>query len=115
MRTAIVSAMQEALRAVLALLADEQRQAVGGREFWLGHLHGQEVVAVLSRIGKVAAATTATVLIERYGVRCVVVTGVAGGRAPRVEVGHVVVADSFLQHDMDASPLFPRYEVPLYG
>jgi hypothetical protein len=26
------------------------------------------VVAVLSRIGKVAAATTATVLIERFGV-----------------------------------------------
>ena len=25
------------------------------------------------------------------------------------------MADSFLQHDLDASPLFPRYEVPLYG
>ena len=27
----------------------------------------------------------------------------------------LVVADSFLQHDLDASPIFPRYEVPLYG
>jgi len=26
-----------------------------------------------------------------------------------------VLADSFLQHDLDASPLFPKYEVPLYG
>jgi len=26
-----------------------------------------------------------------------------------------VVADTLLQHDMDASPLFPRHEVPLYG
>src|SRR5207237_635450 len=25
------------------------------------------------------------------------------------------VADSFLQHDLDASPIFPKYEVPLYG
>ena len=32
-----------------------------------------------------------------------------------VNRGDVVVADSFLQHDLDASPLFPRYEVPLYG
>ena len=115
MRTAIVSAMHEELSAVLALLPDEQKQVVAGREFWLGHLHGQEVVAVLSRIGKVAAATTATALIERFRVERIVFTGVAGGLAPGVDRGDVVVADAFLQHDMDASPLFPRYQVPLYG
>jgi adenosylhomocysteine nucleosidase len=115
MRTAIVSAMHQELSAVLALLPDEQKQAVAGREFWLGHLHGQEVVAVLSRIGKVAAATTATVLIERFHVDRIVFTGVAGGLARGVNRGDVVVADAFLQHDLDASPIFPRYEVPLYG
>ena len=115
MRTAIVAAMHEELAAVLALMPDEQKQAVGGREFWVGHLHGLEVVAVLSRIGKVAAATTATALIERFHVDRIVFTGVAGGIAPGVQRGDVVVADSFLQHDLDASPIFPRYEVPLYG
>ncbi|RYF43992.1 MAG: 5'-methylthioadenosine/adenosylhomocysteine nucleosidase [Comamonadaceae bacterium] len=112
---AIVSAMHEELAAVLALMPDEKKQAAAGREFWHGHLHGQPVVAVLSRIGKVAAATTATALIERFGVRCIVFTGVAGGLAPGVNVGDIVVAGSFLQHDLDASPIFPRYEVPLYG
>jgi adenosylhomocysteine nucleosidase len=115
MRTAIVSAMHEELSAVLELLPDERKQVAGGREFWVGHLHGQEVVAVLSRIGKVAAATTAVALIERFGVDRIVFTGVAGGLAPGVNRGDVVVADAFLQHDLDASPLFPRYEVPLYG
>jgi adenosylhomocysteine nucleosidase len=115
MRTAIVSAMHEELSAVLALLPDERKQVAGGRDFWVGHLHGQEVVAVLSRIGKVAAATTATALIERFQVDRIVFTGVAGGIARGVNRGDVVVADSFLQHDLDASPLFPRYEVPLYG
>jgi adenosylhomocysteine nucleosidase len=115
MRTAIVAAMHEELSAVLALLPDEQKQVVGGREFWVGHLHGQEVVAVLSRIGKVAAATTATALIEHFRVARIVFTGVAGGLARGVNRGDVVVADAFLQHDLDASPLFPRYEVPLYG
>lgn len=115
MRTAIVSAMHEELSAVLELLPDEQKQVAGGREFWVGHLHGQEVVAVLSRIGKVAAATTATALIERFAVDRIVFTGVAGGLAAGVNRGDVVVADAFLQHDLDASPIFPRYEVPLYG
>lgn len=114
MRTAIVAAMHQELAAVLALLPDEHKQVAGGREYWVGHLHGQEVVAVLSRIGKVAASTTATALIERFDVDRIVFTGVAGGLAPGVARGDVVVAERFLQHDMDASPLFPRYEVPLY-
>lgn len=115
MTLAIVSAMHEELSAVLALMPDEQRETVAGREFWRGHLHGREVIAVLSRIGKVAAATTATVLAERFGVRQIVFTGVAGGLAPSVQRGDVVVARSFLQHDLDASPLFARHVVPLYG
>ena len=113
--TAIVSALHEELAAVLALMPDEQQQTVGGRTFWRGHLHGHDVVVVLSGIGKVAAATTATVLIERFGVQRVVFTGVAGGVRPGVNVGDVVVARQFLQHDMDASPLFARHEVPGYG
>ena len=112
---ALVSAMHEELAAVLARMPDEQKTVVAGREFWLGHWHGHEVVAVLSRIGKVAAATTATTLIERFGVTRIVFTGVAGGLAPQVNVGDVVVAREFIHHDMDASPLFPRHEVPLTG
>ena len=103
-RTGIVAAMQQELSAVLAR-----------RDFWVGHWHGHEVVAVLSRVGKVAAATTAAALIERFGVDRIVFTGTAGGLAEGVRVGDLVVADAFMQHDMDASPLFPRFEVPLYG
>ncbi|WP_408598259.1 5'-methylthioadenosine/adenosylhomocysteine nucleosidase [Limnohabitans sp.] len=114
-RLALVSAMHEELAAVLARMPDEHKTVVAGREFWVGHWHGHEVVAVLSRIGKVAAATTTAVLIERFGVNRVVFTGVAGGLAPQVNVGDVVVAHEFMQHDMDASPLFARHEVPLTG
>ena len=112
---AIVAAMHQELAAVLALLPDEHKTVVAGREFWRGHLHGHAVIAVLSRIGKVAAATTATALIAHFGVRQIVFTGVAGGLGPGVRVGDVVVAETFLQHDLDASPIFPRHEVPLYG
>ena len=113
--TAIVAALHDELASVLDLMPDEHKVLVGGREFWVGHLHGQLVVVVLSGIGKVAAATTATLLIERFGVRRIVFTGVAGGLDPEVRVGDVVVAEQLLQHDLDASPIFPRHEVPGYG
>ena len=115
MALAFISAMPDELEAVLALLPDEQRISVGGRSFWQGHLHGHTVVAVLSGIGMVAAATTTALLIQRFGARQVVMTGVAGGLGEGVAVGDVVVARQLLQHDMDASPIFARYEVPGYG
>ena len=45
---ALVAAMHQELAAVLALLPDERKTVVAGREFWRGHLHGREVIAVLS-------------------------------------------------------------------
>jgi adenosylhomocysteine nucleosidase len=112
---AILSALPEEQAGLLALLQSPLRSVRAGREFWQGTVHGHALVLALSRIGKVAAATTATLLIEHFGVSAIVFTGVAGGLASQVRVGDVVVGTQYLQHDMDASPLFARYEVPLYG
>ena len=114
-RIAIVSAMHQELAALLGRMPDEAPQVRAGREFWIGHLDGHEVVAVLSGVGKVAAATTATLLAGELGVERAIFTGTAGGLHARARVGDVVVAEALLQHDMDASPLFPQHEVPFYG
>ena len=112
---AIVSAMHEELRALLPLLDDRHTVRLAGRDFHHGLIHDQPVVLALSGIGKVAAATTAVLLMHAFDAHQLVFTGVAGGLAAGVNVGDVVVARQLLQHDMDASPLFPRFEVPLTG
>lgn len=86
---------------------------LGQREYTVGEAHGVRCVVTLARIGKVAAATTASALIHAFDVDAVLFTGVAGGVHADVQVGDIVVADALLQHDLDASPLFPRFEVPL--
>lgn len=115
MTTAILSALPEEQSTLVHALAQPQRITHAGRFFWHGDLHGRPVVLALSGIGKVAAATAATALIERFGVSRIVFTGVAGGLGDGVNVGDVVVAHDYLQHDMDASPLFPRWELPGYA
>jgi adenosylhomocysteine nucleosidase len=113
--TAILSALAPEQHGLIELLHKPIKVTHAGRVFWQGDLHGRAVVLALSKIGKVAAATTAAALIERFGVQRIVFTGVAGGLGVGINVGDVVVSSSFLQHDMDSWPLFPRYEVPLYG
>lgn len=115
MTTAILSALPEEQGSLMSALQAPERITHAGRSFWRGRLQGQPVVLALSGIGKVAAATTATVLAERLGAERIVFTGVAGGLGEDVQVGDVVVAGDFLQHDMDASPIFPRWELPGYG
>lgn len=113
--TAILSALAEEQQGLIERLTNPVQVTRAGRDFWRGELQGRSVVLALSRIGKVAAATTATTLIEAFGASRIVFTGVAGGVGHGVQVGDVVVATEFVQHDMDASPIFPRYHIPLYG
>ena len=49
-RMAVVGAMQEELAAVLASMPDAHCETVAGRQFWLGHFEGHDVVAVLSEL-----------------------------------------------------------------
>jgi adenosylhomocysteine nucleosidase len=112
---AISSPMHEELRALLPLVEDLERVTLAGREFHVGHIARQPVVLVLSGIGKVAAGATTALLLSHFNAGAVVFSGVAGGLGAGVRVGDIVVADSHLQHDMDCSPIFPRFEVPLTG
>lgn len=112
----VLGAMPEEVALLVeALGATRRTQARGGRAYHRGQLFGHDAVVVFSRWGKVAAAATATHLLVEYGVRELLFTGVAGGADPSLRVGDVVVASSLVQHDMDASPLFARHEIPLLG
>jgi adenosylhomocysteine nucleosidase len=115
---AIVAALAEEADGLFREMAaggDAMIVRVGSREFHVGRLWERDCVLTLARIGKVAAATTTTALIHHFGPSAILFTGVAGAASASVGVGDVVVAEQLLQHDLDATPLFPRYEVPLTG
>jgi adenosylhomocysteine nucleosidase len=115
MRLGIISALHEEQQGLVEAMQSPYKRIHAMREVWVGQLWEIDAVCVLSRIGKVAAAMTATLLVEKFGVTHILFTGVAGSGDQSVRVGDIVVAESLVQHDMDASPLFPRHEVPLTG
>ncbi|MEO5687216.1 MAG: 5'-methylthioadenosine/adenosylhomocysteine nucleosidase [Burkholderiaceae bacterium] len=114
-RLAIVGAMHEEIAALRPCLEGLRTERRAGRDFHLGRLDGRDVILVRCGIGKVAAATTTAVLLDAFDASALLFTGVAGGLGEGVRVGDIVVATTLLQHDMNAEPLFPRWEVPLTG
>jgi adenosylhomocysteine nucleosidase len=112
---AIIGAMPEEVSLVVSTLTRVTTSEFGRRQFHHGSFHGVDIVAAFSRMGKVAAAATVTQLLAAYPVSEVVFTGVAGGIREDLAIGDVVIGTELVQHDMDASPIFPRYEVPLLG
>ncbi len=115
-RIGVLSALKAEQQLLLQeLLAARPLQLHGQRAYHRGRLWGHDAVLVLSGVGKVAAATSATSLIAEFGCQALLFTGTAGGLGDGVAIGDIVVAEQCVQHDLDASPLFPRFEVPLTG
>ena len=114
-RLAIVGAMHEEIAALRPCLEGLRTERRAGRDFHFGRLDGRDVILVRCGIGKVAAATTTAVLLDVFDAAALLFTGVAGGLGDGVRVGDIVIATTLLQHDMNAEPLFPRWEVPLTG
>lgn len=109
----IMGAMYEEVALLKENMSIEKTRIFGGREYYQGSLFGKEIVLVLSKIGKVAASITATLLIEHFDIEYIVFMGVAGAGNPNVNVGDVVVADFLLQHDVDVRPFYKPHEVAI--
>ena len=71
-----------------------------------GTLGGREVVIAAAGVGKVRAAATATLLVERFGCRALVLSGVAGGLSEDARIGDIVVAERVI--DVDYGRLTPE-------
>ncbi|WP_413511070.1 5'-methylthioadenosine/adenosylhomocysteine nucleosidase [Myroides odoratus] len=109
----IMGAIPQEVEGILGVLQNKTAHSIGNRTYYQGFLGQQKVVLVYSRIGKVAASATASALLLHFRVSEIIFIGVAGGIAPHIEVGDVVVAKDLIQYDMDVSPLRPKYEIPL--
>ena len=109
----IMGGMHEEVAGLVELLEDATTTTRGRRTYYRGRLLGQEAVVVFSRWGKVAGATTALHLILEFGITELLFTGMSGAISGQVRIGDIVIGDAFIQHDMDATPIVQRFEIPL--
>ena len=119
----VMAALEQEIGDLIARLQHSTRTTLAKRDYIHGYLgdpsdaQTQQLVVCVARVGKVAAASTATTLIQRFGVARIVFVGLAGGVDARhnVRVGDCVVATELAQHDFNSFPFFPRFVIPMLG
>lgn len=110
-----MGAMPEEVSSIKSLMQDVSEIQHGSRCYYSGKIHSVDVILVFSRIGKVASSVTVASLITEFNVTHLIFTGVAGAVSSDLCIGDIVISSCLYQHDLDASPIFPKYEVPLTG
>lgn len=101
MKIGIIGAMEPEVSVLRDQISNLTTEQYAGIEFYSGQINGNDVVVSLSGIGKVAAAVSTTLLIEKYAPDCIINTGSAGGFDPQLNVGDIVIGSEVRHHDAD--------------
>lgn len=103
MKYGIIGAMDEEIEYIKQHIENKQTYEIANSLFIEGEINGKQVILVKSGIGKVNAAMTTTMLIERFQPTYIINTGSAGGFERGLKVGDVIVGKELVYHDVDVT------------
>jgi adenosylhomocysteine nucleosidase len=96
-RIALISAFEPEWIGLQAEMTDKSEQVINGTHFVSGVLGGKKIVLFLSGVSMTNAAMNTQLALDRFPIKSIVFSGVAGGIDPKLDVGDVVVADRWLR------------------
>ena len=96
-----MGAMPEEIAPLLERMDHFEKIEYAKNSYYLASYKELELVIAYSKIGKVFAALTAATMIEKFGARKLLFSGVAGAINPKLKIGDLIVATKLCQHDLD--------------
>lgn len=103
MSIGIIVAMEEELEVILKTMNKDNTTVRANMNFHRGNIEGKDIVAVICGIGKVNSAICTQILISEFNVDTVINVGIAGGIGADIVPGDIVIGDTLIQHDVDAT------------
>ncbi len=107
----IIGAMPSELKDIQSIQENPVKHEIAGYTF-MESIHGaNKIITACCGIGKVNAAVCTQIMIDRFGVDCIINTGIAGGMKRDIKVLEIVVSTTVLPHDLDRHFLadYPPY------
>ena len=97
-RTVVMTAFEPEFAALQGAVGDPHPYSVNGMTFVTGRLEGKPVLLMKSGVSEVNAAMTTQLVLDRFAVRRIVFSGIAGGVDPALSIGDVVVPEDWGQY-----------------
>ena len=97
-RTVVMTAFKPEWDALVPLIVEPREHALNGRIFLTGTLAGKPVILMQSGVSVVNAAMNTQLVLDRFTVKRIVFSGIAGGVDPGLTVGDVVVPADWGQY-----------------
>lgn len=109
----IIGAMDLEVEKLIEAMTDKEKIEYASRVFYKGKLSGTDVVLARCGVGKVNAALTVQMMVDKFGIEKIINTGVAGSLNEKIDIGDIVLATEAVYHDMEAIAFgYERGQVP---
>lgn len=109
----IIGAMDLEVEKLIEAMDVKSKEQFAGRTFYVGKLEGTDVVLARCGVGKVNAALTVQMMVDKFGISHIINTGVAGSLNEKIDIGDIVLATNAVYHDMEAIAFgYERGQVP---
>lgn len=97
----IIAAMEEEQAEILNIMEDVYSEKYFEKEFIIGKINNTKCILTKSGVGKVNAARTTQILIDKFNVDAVINVGSAGALNEELDYGDLIISTSCIQHDFD--------------
>ena len=103
MKIGIIAAENAEMMAIKNIMTDISEEPVYNLMFTHGKIENKDCVLVECGVGKVNAARTTQIMIDKYSVDYIINVGSAGGVNSELNIWDLVVGKSLVQYDFDIS------------
>ena len=100
---AIIVAEIEELEAIKQIMTNTKEINVYNLKIYFGDINNKKYLIARSGVGKVNAARTTQILIDKFNIEYVINTGSAGSLNDNLNIGDIVIGTELIQHDFDVT------------
>lgn len=97
----IIAAMEEEMQEIKNKMISIEELKHNNVTFYIGKMANRDCVLVQSGVGKVNAARTTQLLIDKFDIKEIINVGSAGAIKEEINFGDIVIGKELVQHDFD--------------
>lgn len=99
----IIAAENEEIEAIKNIMENINKMQIYNLTFYKGVINKKNYIVVKCGVGKVNAARTTQILVDKFDVEYIINLGSAGAVNDNLNIGDIIIGKQLVQHDFDVT------------